>query len=316
MDSLILLAQNLVLVILCNRWYTLKLFWNYIKEIKSGITFFILSFVLLLITFFLYQLPLLAVLYPFILIFVGAMVFVGFNFYSHRKKVRSLEELENIIEEQSKKIKSLQFNETELKDTYTTWVHQIKTPIASMKLSLQNEDSELSRKMQSELSRIDQYVEMVLAVVRMQSNTTDFVFKEVSLDSIISQAVKRFSTEFISKKIKLEYSPLEKTILTDEKWFLFVLEQILSNSLKYTKHGSIKIYMHDNSLCIEDTGIGISADELPRIFQKGYTGTIGRLDKKASGIGLYICKKICDSLNHDLSVKSTVDVGTIVRILF
>ena len=244
------------------------------------------------------------------------MVFVGFNFYSHRKKVRSLEELENIIEEQSKKIKSLQFNENELKDTYTTWVHQIKTPIASMKLSLQNEDSELSRKMQSELSRIDQYVEMVLAVVRMQSNTTDFVFKEVSLDSIISQAVKRFSTEFISKKIKLEYSPLEKTILTDEKWFLFVLEQILSNSLKYTKHGSIKIYMHDNSLCIEDTGIGISADELPRIFQKGYTGTIGRLDKKASGIGLYICKKICDSLNHDLSVKSTVDVGTIVRILF
>lgn len=292
----------------------MSLFCDYLKERKTGIVFFTLSFVVLLISFYLYKLPLLAIVYPFILIFVSAIIFIGFDFNDFRKKAKTLQELQNLLDEQSKNIKNLQFNENELKDTYTTWVHQIKTPIASMKLSLENEDTELSRKMQSELSRIDQYVEMVLAFARLQSNTTDFIFKEIDLDSLISQAIKRFSTEFISKKIKLEYSPLEQTILTDEKWLLFVLEQILSNSLKYTRQGSIKIYIHENNLCIEDSGIGISADELPRIFQKGYTGTIGRLDKKASGIGLYLCKKICDSLNHDIRVKSTVDVGTIVKI--
>lgn len=180
-----------------------------------------------------------------------------------------------------------------------------------MKLSLQNEDSPLSRRLSSELLRIEQYVEMVLAFLRLDSTSSDYLFKEQELDTIVKQSVKKFATDFIGKKIRLQYEPLNKKIITDEKWFAFVVEQLLSNSLKYTREGSVKIYLSDeNVLCISDTGIGIAPEDLPRVFENGYTGFNGRLDKSASGIGLYLCKRICDNLGIGISVQSTLGAGT------
>ena len=200
-------------------------------------------------------------------------------------------------------------------DYYTIWAHQIKTPIASMRLNLQSTDSTESRKLQADLFRIEQYVEMFLAFLRLDSESSDYVFKEQPLDPIIRQAVKKFSAEFIGRKISLEYEKVIETIVTDEKWLSFVLEQIISNSLKYTREGSVKIYMREQkTLCIEDTGIGIASEDLPRIFEKGYTGYNGRTDKKASGIGLYLCKRVCDNLGMRITAKSRMGKGTIVEL--
>ncbi len=200
-------------------------------------------------------------------------------------------------------------------DYYTVWAHQIKTPIASMRLTLQNEDSSLARTLSADLLRIEQYVEMVLTFLRLDAESTDYVIREYELDPIIRQAVRKFSYEFIGRKIRLEYDSVDLRVITDEKWLSFVLEQVLSNALKYTQSGSITIWTDgDQKLYIRDTGIGISPEDLPRIFENGYTGFNGRTDKKASGIGLYLCKRICTNLGHGITAESTVDIGTTIII--
>jgi signal transduction histidine kinase len=197
---------------------------------------------------------------------------------------------------------------------YTVWAHQIKTPIASIRLWLQNEDSSLSRKISLDLTRIEQYVDMVLMFLRLGSDTTDYIFREYDLDQIVKEAVKKFAGEFINRKIQLIYEPVNTVVITDEKWLSFVVEQLLSNALKYTQTGSITIFMKEpNLLCIQDTGIGISPEDIPRVFDKGYTGFNGRSDKKASGIGLYLCKRVCTNLGHRIHIDSVLDKGTLVQ---
>lgn len=204
---------------------------------------------------------------------------------------------------------------SEMVDYYTVWAHQIKTPIASMRLTLQNEDTALSRKLSNDLFRVEQYVKMVLTFLRLNSESTDYVIKEYDLDEIVKQSIKKFAGEFIVRKLKLIYEPLNTTVITDEKWLSFVIEQVLSNSLKYTPTGSITITLElDKKLCICDTGIGIAVEDLPRIFENGYTGYNGRTYKKASGIGLYLCKRICAKLGHSIKAESKVDTGTTITI--
>ena len=194
---------------------------------------------------------------------------------------------------------------------YTVWAHQIKTPIAAMRLNLQSEDSESARKLMGDLNRIESYVEMVLTFLRLDSDSTDYVIKEHDLDEIIKSSVRKFSREFILKKLTLNYEPVKYKCITDEKWLEFITEQVISNAVKYTSEGGVRIYMDEPGLLvIEDTGIGISAEDLPRIFENGYTGFNGREDKRASGIGLYLCKRIADNLGHKITAESTPGVGT------
>ena len=167
--------------------------------------------------------------------------------------------------------------------------------------------------MLEELQRIEQYVEMVLTYLRLDAGSTDYVIKEYSLDDIVRQAVRKYAAQFIRKKIRLVYEPLNVTVLTDEKWLLFVVEQLLSNALKYTRSGSVSITLEQpKTLCITDTGIGIAPEDVPRIFEKGYTGYNGRQDKRSSGIGLYLCRRICHNLHHGISIRSAVGKGTAV----
>ena len=194
---------------------------------------------------------------------------------------------------------------------YTVWAHQIKTPIAAMRLNLQSEDSESARKLMGDLNRIESYVEMVLTFLRLDSDSTDYVIKEHDLDEIIKSSVRKFSREFILKKLTLNYEPVKYKCITDEKWLEFIIEQVISNAVKYTSEGGVRIYMDEPGLLvIEDTGIGISAEDLPRIFENGYTGFNGREDKRASGIGLFLCKRIADNLGHKITAESTPGVGT------
>ena len=200
-------------------------------------------------------------------------------------------------------------------DYYTTWVHQIKTPISVMRMTLEGEDTEEHRELSAELFRIEQYVEMVLSYLRLDSDSSDYVFQEYDLDSIIRQAVHKYAPLFVRKKLRLFYEPVNVKVLTDEKWLLFILEQILSNSIKYTQEGSVSITLTpDKVLNISDTGIGIAPEDLPRIFEKGFTGYNGRSDKKSTGLGLYLCKKAAGRLSHKISVQSKPGAGTVVSI--
>lgn len=313
----------------------------YIRQRRRGIIVFFLFCCIFLSVFMMYRLPAGAVLYPtFICILLGALL-LAFDFWNACQKHRSLTCLQNLsaelmetfpevvswededyqkiirllIEEQKQQKTKMDARYSDMIDYYTVWAHQIKTPIASIRLNLQNEDSELSRKVSGDLFRIEQYVEMVLCYLRLDSGSTDYVIKEYDLDDIIKQAVKKFSGQFIRRRIRLVYEPLRVSVLTDEKWLLFVIEQVLSNALKYTETGAIAITLEKpGTLCIRDSGIGIAPEDLPRIFEKGYTGYNGRRDKKASGIGLYLCKRICDNLGHGISADSSPDNGTVIRI--
>ncbi|MFY9434296.1 MAG: ATP-binding protein, partial [Bacillota bacterium] len=191
------------------------------------------------------------------------------------------------------------------------------TPIAAMRLLLQSEQSETNSELLEQLFKVEQYVEMALQYLRLENISSDLVLKEHSLDTIVKQAVRKYSNSFIRKKIKLNYAELNHNVLTDEKWLVFVIEQILSNALKYTDSGEISIYMDDempDTLVIEDTGIGIAEEDLPRVFERGFTGYTGRIDKKATGIGLFLCKQILDRLSHTITIESQVGEGTKVKI--
>jgi len=206
---------------------------------------------------------------------------------------------------------------TDLIDYYTLWVHQIKTPIAAMDLLVQASESPQSGEMKLALFRIEQYTEMALQYLRIEDMSSDLLIREYDLSAIISQAVRKYARVFIAKKIALHYDPMDCRVLTDEKWLLFVIEQILSNSLKYTRQGTVSIYLEPGlpkTLVIEDTGIGIRPEDLPRVFEKGFTGYNGRMDKKSTGLGLFLCKKTLTRLSHKISISSEPDKGTKVMI--
>lgn len=194
-------------------------------------------------------------------------------------------------------------------DYYTAWVHQIKTPIAVMRLRLSGDMPE-HHALSVELSRIEQYVDMALQYIRIGSETNDLVIREVSLDELIREAVRRQAPQFVEKRLRLCYEPTGATVVTDGKWFSCILDQLLSNAVKYTPSGTVTISWRDGRLTVADTGIGIAPEDLPRIFEKGYTGQNGRLGQKSSGLGLYLAKRAADLLSIPLSAESTVGVGS------
>ena len=217
-------------------------------------------------------------------------------------------------EEKQRQASAMDLRMSDMQDYFTLWAHQIKTPIAAMRLILQTKPENSATEIEGELFRVEQYVEMVLNYLRLDSDSTDFVFRTCALDDIIRQCVRKYAKQFIRKRIRLEYEGTALQVLTDEKWLCFVIEQILSNALKYTAAGSIRIFTQGETLVIADTGMGIAPEDLPRVFEKGYTGYNGRTDKKATGIGLYLCQKILQKLGHGISISSEIGKGTRVSI--
>lgn len=287
--------------------------------------------------FSLYNLEVEAVWYAGLLCTLLALGYFVIHFIIHLKKCNELERMKKniteldeafpsprgLIEEQYQEIIALLREENNKNlthwqmwrqdsiDYYMVWAHQIKSPIAVMRLVLQSEDTGEHEELLYELFRIEQYVEMVLSYFRLDSRSNDFIIKEYDLDDILKSVIRKYASQFIRKQIRLDYQETGQAVLTDEKWLGFIIEQVLSNSIKYTNAGVIKIAMNaDQVLSISDTGIGIAAEDIPRIFEKGYTGYNGRADKKSTGLGLYLCKLAADKLSHKISVESNVNQGT------
>lgn len=321
----------------------MKLLLFYLKSRRRELMAFAFLCGIFCVAFALYRVPIGAVLYPALVcgLFGAGLLAVDFlDLWKRRRRYRellslpgellwplpeartpeeeaALELVARLVQEERELRGEMEGSFSDMVEYYTTWVHQIKTPIAAMRLILQNEDSETARKLSEELFRVEQYVEMVLCYLRLDSDSTDYVIAPYRLDGIVRQAIRRFAASFIGRNLRLVYEPVEETVVTDEKWLLFVLEQIFSNALKYTPSGSISVcWEAPATLCIRDTGIGIAPEDLPRICERGYTGCNGRSDKKASGIGLYLCKRICGKLSHGLQISSVPGEGTEVRITF
>lgn len=219
----------------------------------------------------------------------------------------------------------------EMSNYYLMWTHQIKTPIAALKLLQQSRFQEEAADKKGgqesfELFRIEQYVDMVLQYARLYSLSSDMLFQRYSIEALVKRAVKKYSLLIIGRKLSFSMEEFTCLAVTDEKWISFVIEQILSNALKYTISGGIRIYGADKTGCeksgqvtaiaIEDTGIGIQEADLPRIFERGFTGYNGRMDKKSTGIGLYLCRQIIDKLGHRIFVQSVQGSGTKVVLSF
>ena len=315
----------------------MNFFKMYLKERMKYILLTVMLIGLFSFTLLLMNVPAKALLYPVLLcLFLGLLVLVtDCAIAKSRKNERAnldkitLSVIDSMPEAHSEEVRDYQnairrlgneyrnyVSESERKyenmmDYYTVWAHQIKTPISSMKLAFQGEDSTLSRRLSVDLFRIEQYVDMVLVYLRLDSEYTDYVCKECNMDEVIKNSVKKFASEFIGRKLSLEYEPEDVTVVSDSKWLGFVIGQLISNALKYTKEGGITIYFREPKvLVIEDTGIGIAAEDLPRIFEKGYTGYNGRTGGNASGIGLYLCKRICENLRIGIHAESEVGRGT------
>lgn len=311
---------------------------NYIKSRAVFVIIFAVCCGVFAVVFAGYSLPTAAVLYAAAICF--SVIFVAFivDFILFARKVKKLrqckkeitltaenlpaaadfiekeyaEMLEILFDEKTVIKKSTEQKLADLSDYYTVWAHQIKTPIAAARLVLQSgfDENELSE----QIRRIEEYTQMAMCYARLTSESTDFVIRELSVDELVRGEIRKFSSQFIRKKLTLDFKPSGKTVVSDEKWLGFVIGQVISNAVKYTNSGGIEIYFEEpQTLCVKDTGIGISPEDLPRIFEKGYTGLNGRIDEKSSGIGLYLCDKICRKLGHKITAESNKN-GTVIRI--
>lgn len=318
-----------------------KTFISYLKEKRGFLGVQIIFALIFAIVFALYSLPLETVLYSGLLCGFVGFILGAYDFYKYYENHKSLLEvkhniratLSNLPKAKSLKEKNYQdlivtlYEEkvnlksrldkqnTELIEYFTIWTHQIKTPLSAANLLLQSEEMEAKEEFNKQLFEIEEYVDMALQYLRIDSMYSDLKIGEYSLLDIVKKAVKSYASVFIYKKIKLNLEEMDAKVLTDEKWLLFVIKQILSNALKYTNEGEISIFVEEEkTLVIKDTGIGISKEDIPRIFERGFTGYNGRMNKKSTGIGLYLCKKVLDKLSHKIYIRSEVGKGTTVKI--
>lgn len=345
---------------------------SYIKRQCLWLVMLVLCLATMILLLYLNDISSNEILYGMLLMVFFFALFVAFDFAKYHHKCKQLEQLkqleqfnlqnvpedtdgieagyrellEKLLIESAGKTNELENKRKDMTEYYSMWVHQIKTPIAAMRLLLQTyenkqamlEQSEENRnlgheieaiqamcmeerkELEEELFRIEQYVEMALQYLRLDSNTNDFVFQRHPLDKMVKEAVHKYAKLFIRKKIALHYDGLHQIVLTDEKWTEFVIEQVLSNAVKYTQTGSVTISAKETEdavfLVIEDTGIGIREEDLPRVCEKGYTGYNGHSDKRSTGIGLYLCSRVLKKLGHTIEITSVVGKGTTVKIGF
>ena len=319
-----------------------KLLNEYLKMKKTSIIGILGVYAILFVFVYLYRIPIEVILYPFILTIVFVLMVLLFDYIKYKEKVNKISQICNdisscysvkindknifdeyyldiineLLKENRKQVSQIQKRVSDINDYFSIWVHQIKTPIASMKLKIDNEQMDLLQ-LASDLNRIDHYVDLVLSFLKFDEEKIDLYFRKTDVDRIMRESLKKFSNDFIIKKIRLDYKLSKREVLTDEKWLSFVFDQLLSNALKYTDKGTISIYYDgDSCLCIKDSGIGIALADMERLFEKGFTGYNGRQYKKASGIGLYMCKRMCDKLNIAISIESIVNEYTLVKLKF
>lgn len=294
-------------------------FKNYISKILpiTVTTFFIL--LVFWVVFLLMNLSFESYFLAFEIVLFFYLVYLVFMAFLNKKE----EKLKNQIQELEEANLNLRNNflakEKELQEYFLIWIHQIKTPITAGKLICDGDiENENIKNIKKELIYIEDYTNMALSYLKMANHNTDMDISLVNLDDIIRPLIKKYAILFISNNIKLEYEKLNVKVITDSKWCMVVIEQLLSNAIKYTKNGIVSISFNEkeNYLEIKDNGIGIKDSDLPKIFDKGYSGFNGRQNQKSTGIGLFLVKQILDKLGQKVKLESKLGEGTSVKVYF
>lgn len=323
------------------------MFFQYLRDRRVLVFLLLILFLIFTGVFALFRLPIPPVLYAAALFCVVGLPFAAGDFLRYRRRHHRLCQLcssSSVLPEALPEAQTLgeqdfhalilrlcrdretllaeqMQSQQDAENFYTLWLHQIKTPIAAMSLLLQqNTDLDVAQ-LRQELFKIEQYAGLTLEYLRIGSIAADLRAQPCSLSHVVRQAVKKYAPVFIYKKLGIVTEKLDRTVISDEKWLVFVIEQLLSNALKYTAAGEIHVWSEyteqmGTMLCIQDTGIGIRSEDLPRVFERGFTGGNGRIDKKATGLGLYLCDTVCKKLCHRLSIDSQPGEGTCVCIHF
>ncbi len=292
------------------------------------------------LVFSLYDLPVEAVGYAVVLCLALGLVLFALRFFAYVRKRKALERLQKNVGElalalpgpdgaleasyqellqavcadRARLAQAADARYRETVDYFTLWTHQIKTPISALELLLTETPPDTDA-LSAETVKIRAYVEMALTYLRLDGDGSDLVLARYDLDEIVRSAVRKYTRLFICKKIVLRFDETGRTVLTDAKWLDFLLGQLLSNALKYTPPGgSIRIFGKGGELIVSDTGIGIRPEDLPRVFEKGFTGYNGREERKSTGVGLYLCRRVAERLGCGLSIQSQPGRGTEVRV--
>ena len=241
------------------------------------------------------------------------------DFLEGKILINTLKEIEKSMAEH---VNEYKFANEEYKEYIELWIHEIKTPIAVSKMIVENNPSEVTKNINEEIEKVEYFVEQALFYARSNNVEKDYIIKPVNLQKIINPVILKNKRSFISKKIKLNIHDVDKEVYSDSKWMIFILNQIIINSIKYSKKNKAEIeifseeYKDNIILYIKDNGIGIESDNLPRVFEKGFTGENGRKINKSTGIGLYLCKKLCDKLGQNIEINSVINIETVVKIYF
>ena len=318
----------------------MKTLWQYLRHHRRVIVFLALATGVFTVLLTLYGAPMDALWYAAALTAALGLAMFAFGYWRYRDACGRLDtarrspaslpdvlppprdELEEkyqaralaLREEGARAIDQAGAERRDMVDYYTLWAHQIKTPIAAMRLLLQEGAPADSDALLAELFRVEQYVDMVLSYLRLDEADSDYLLRAVPLDHVVRAALRKYARLFILKKLSVDFRESGLTVMSDEKWLLLVVEQLLSNALKYTNAGCVRIWAEGYHLSIEDTGIAIRPEDVPRVFEKGFTGFNGREDMKATGIGLYLCRKVCGKLGHGISIASELGRGTRVTL--
>ncbi len=219
-------------------------------------------------------------------------------------------------------VKKYEYTQQEYREYIEMWVHEVKTPIASARLIIDNNESTVTNKIGYELKKIEDFIEQVLYYSKSNDISKDYIIREFSLEEAVMEVLRKNSRDFINKRMSLDIEEIKGKIFSDIKWVEFILNQVIGNAIKYSKEskGIVRIYsvLGENrlTLTIEDNGVGIPERDIARVFEKGFTGDNGRKFGKSTGMGLYLCKKLCDRLELGISIESKLEFGTKIHIIF
>ena len=327
-------------------------FKDFIKDKKIEIILMLFSTMSIEIILLAYQIQLIVRVYVVASIILSLLISMLIEYYSkksyYNNLLEKLDELDQkyllseviskanfqdgnlfkeILEETGKSmlenVNKYKYAQEDYKEYIELWIHEIKTPISASKLIIENNKNEITKNIEEELDKIENYTEQALYYARSNTVEKDYIITKTNLKDIVNMSIIKNKTTILNNKFELIIHDLEKQVYTDSKWVVFILNQVIQNSIKYSKNEnqSIEICAEEQkekvTLYIKDNGLGIKKSELSRVFEKGFTGENGRIiGKKSTGIGLYLCKKLCNKLQLAININAEQNVGTEVTIVF
>ena len=327
-------------------------FKDFIKDKKIEIILMLFSTMSIEIILLAYQIQLIVRVYVVASIILSLLISMLIEYYSkksyYNNLLEKLDELDQkyllseviskanfqdgnlfkeILEETGKSmlenVNKYKYAQEDYKEYIELWIHEIKTPISASKLIIENNKNEITKNIEEELDKIENYTEQALYYARSNTVEKDYIITKTNLKDIVNMSIIKNKTTILNNKFELNIHDLEKQVYTDSKWVVFILNQVIQNSIKYSQNEnqSIEIYAEEQkekvTLYIKDNGLGIKKSELSRVFEKGFTGENGRIiGKKSTGIGLYLCKKLCNKLQLAININAEQNVGTEVTIVF